>query len=288
MTNTSTLYSSFVFATGAQPDEEAGNEAGEEVPTATETTGEGDEHPTQTDTEEKQEDDNFNPQDGVDDIAEGINTMTIHRPAPTSNSGPFSLSASFPYLMYNYVAGRFHKVTIDFIVIGMAQKYYRPLVSPGGKTLQLGMVIPKCFAEQDRVQIANETATDAFNEATHKATAFETAAAGITDPLSSDDPILSNPQSVSLPFAVEEEIESWELQIFDNEDDEFAMLCSGQTGLDDDAGYDYQKFFILSVTLVGKKVRKNNPGGGIRAFGSPNRRRRAAAPRNETMVQDDE
>ena len=91
-------------------------------------------------------------------------------------------------------------------------------------------------------------------------------AAGITDPLDNEEPILSEPQEVLLPFQVEEEIVSWSADGFDNEDADFAASVNGDPDL-------YTKTFILSVNLVGKKIRKQKTTGGIRMFGSPTRNR---------------
>ena len=246
------------------------------------------------------QDDQDEDPDGVAEIEERINTMTVGtKPPAKASSQSHSLAFWFPYLMYNYIDGRHHKITVDFIVIGMSRKLFRPGVKPGGKTLQLSCELPRLFTHQGRVQMANEVVgSDRFNDSTHKATAFEQACAPITDPLAASQPIVSEPQEVTLPFAVEDEIESWEVQAFDNDDQEFAdEMAPDDWDVDVDGPAILQKYFILTVNMVGKKVRKQHVEGAIRKFGSPTRNNTRAAVNNNNnnggggggeMVTDDE
>ena len=126
-------------------------------------------------------------------------------------------------------------------------------------------MLPELLTTQNRVQLVHEDDND-FNLSSHKATAFEEVAALITDPLNGEQ-AKSNAQEVDLPIECEEEIYHWAINNFDNEDSEAAE----DLGLNPYNSDPFPKIYILTVTLHGKKVRKQNAAAVARSFGSPNR-----------------
>lgn len=194
----------------------------------------------------------------VEDIVEEFATMTVVCNKPSS--APFSMGFSFPCVMCQRVEGGRRRVSIDFLVIGMGKENHRPKVINNGKRLQLGMVAPSFFADENRLQVANEFGAG-FNARTHKATALEEVANKITENVDSEEPLIGCPQQVELPVPCEDEIDDWEMLAFDNDDVEWSCDLEAQ-----------QHFFVLSVNLVSAiKVAKKKKKGGFRALGNARR-----------------
>ena len=110
------------------------------------------------------------------------------------------------------------------------------------------------------LHVANEE----FTEDTHKATAFQEAAAQAMKNFDTDnnEPVMGTPQRIKLPFKVEEEIVSWECQAFNNNDEDFLESVENKQ----------QFFFVLSIDLQSvEKIRKSKKTGGLRLLGSPTR-----------------
>ena len=179
------------------------------------------------------------------------------------NSKPssFSTGFAFPYILYKYVEDNRRKITIDFLVLGMHRSMYRPIISSDHKSLLLGVVVPAFFTDQNRLQLAHGL-DDTFTEDTNKATAFQEVTATMTNHLDAETPLIGAPQVVRLGHEVEEEIDSWELQAFENDDPRFTNLVG-----------ENQHFFVLTVDLfIAGKVKKQRKVGGMRILGSPNAR----------------
>jgi hypothetical protein len=91
-----------------------------------------------------------------------------------------------------------------------------------------------------------------FNENTNKATAFIEVSGKIVSDLTDGEDLVVDPQCVKL-FAVEDEIAEWELQAFENPDEELGDALGAQ-----------QYFFVLSVDLIGvAKIKKAKTSGSF-------------------------
>ena len=150
-------------------------------------------------------------------------------------------------------------MAIDFLVMGMAKEDYRLKTINNGNRLQLGVVLPSFFADENRLQITNEDDTG-FNKRSHKATALEEVVNKITVDIDGEEPLLGSPQLVDLPVPCEDEIDDWELQAFNNDDSDWNELFGEQ-----------QYFFVLSVNLLSNKISKKKQKGGFRTLGSAKR-----------------
>lgn len=197
------------------------------------------------------------PPEEITNLKESFSRMTV---VGKPTKAPFSMGFSFPCIMHQCVEGGRRRVSIDFLVIGMAKENHRLKIINNGTRLQLGMVIPSFFADENRLQIANEDDTG-FNERSHKATAFEEVVNKVTANVDGEEPLLGSPQLVDLALPCQDEIDEWEMQAFNNEDFEWCDLFEAQ-----------QHFFLLSVNLVSTiKIAKKKKKGGFRALGSARR-----------------
>ena len=220
--------------------------------------------------EEVSEDENEDEQ--VDGITELLGKMSVGK-APTKK--PFSMDVAFPYFLYEYEEADEKHCSVDFLVYGLPNSAYRPKVSPGGQELQLRVIVPPFFVSDDRLFVAN----DEINENTHKATAYKMAVDSIKKKHgdgSVEQRLMGDPQSVKLPFPVEEQISCWEVQAFGNNDTDFHL------------GGVQQMVFILAVDLVAKEKRYKKKEGGIRVFTTPTTRRRNNNTNNNRRGNDDD
>jgi hypothetical protein len=193
-------------------------------------------------------------------------TMKVVTKAPAAGptSSPFNMSFFAPYILYTYIEDDDRMITIDLLVVGQAQENYRPKVVNDGQVLQLGMVIPSFFANEDRLQTAHYH-DNSFNEDTHKATALREVVAKHTD--DAEDPLIGEPMQIKLPFKVVDGIEKCELLAFDNTE-EFSKETGNQ-----------QYFFVLTIDLVGvDKVKKEKKAATFRMLGSVPAPKPAASP----------
>lgn len=193
----------------------------------------------------------------VNKLTDDLSTMAI---VSKPTSAAFGMGFTFPYILYTYIEDGKRRVSVDFLVIGMAKENFRLRVVQGGKALQLVVVIPSFFADENRLQLANEE-DQGFNKRSHKATALEEVVHKITENIDGEEPLLGSPQQVSLPVPCEEEIHDWETLAFNNEDMEWSDLFQNQ-----------QHFFVLSVDLISTiKISKKKKTGGFRSLGRPSR-----------------
>lgn len=212
--------------------------------------------------EESEPPSNFNPQEATNSSTPDLLTKEVNKMSLSTKK--YSMDVSFPYLMYDYVEDGRERVTIDFLVFGTAKKNLRPAVASGGNELHLKVVIPEIFTVQSRMLVAGAEKNVTKN--THKATAFSKLAAEVEKKHgdgSSEEPIIGNPQRVKLPFACEEEIVDWEVQVFDNDDPDFI----------DELGSEELYWFVLSIDLV-STTKAHNPKkkGTLRKFTSPSKK----------------
>jgi hypothetical protein len=172
----------------------------------------------------------------------------------------FSMDSRFPFIMYDYVSDGRRRVSVDFLVMTVPKDKIRPKMTDTGLELQVGMIVPAFFADARRLMAAN-TGDAGFTRDTHKATAFKDAALKLHDHHDSfdDDDIIGNPQRIKLPFKCEEQIVDWEVQAFENDDQELTDGLGGS-----------QFYFVLSVDLVSVvKERERRKKGGFRVVSSP-------------------
>lgn len=168
--------------------------------------------------------------DKVNDIAGGVQRMTF------SNG----MKPNYGYLMYDWLdEENQRRLTIDFLVPSLNTDMFRLRVLRGGKALHLRTVIPLSFLKPSRL-----TKASGWNvsRGSSKAVAFTEAATKVADTLENDDGvILSEPQCVKLPFAVEEHF---------REQDETGWEVLALSNPNKKLKGDGQKYFVVTVELV--------------------------------------
>ncbi|CAB9515431.1 hypothetical protein SEMRO_715_G191750.1 [Seminavis robusta] len=181
----------------------------------------------------------------------------------TTDTSTNCMEIWFPWLMYTWMAGNEHHITLDFIVLPLPESFYRPSVAEGGNQFRLSTIIPELFVGTGRVKMSNRQRDRKFNNRSAKMVAFNKSAGEVTDKLEREDPIVAdNAQVVQLPFEVESQIRRWKLETFEFENDELTQLMEGA----------HQSVFVLTVELVGvKRIAKKHSAGAMNRFGSPTR-----------------
>ena len=191
----------------------------------------------------------------IEDLAEELERLEIM-------VKQFGIDFVMPFIMYDYInEGRRH-VTVDFLVLTQNKEKFQPTVMADGNELHVGTVVPSFFQNRARIMLANKNKDKDFTSNTHKATAFEEVVRRMMTDLDWPDDLHGSTQRTKLPFPCEEDIISWEVQAFENEDDELTFSL-GQ-----------QYFFVLSVELISaEKMRKEKAAGGFVMFKSPTGKR---------------
>lgn len=85
--------------------------------------------------------------DAVDKLATGMSNMSV-----SASFQPFKMTLSFPYMIKNYYKDGRKACTVDFYVHTQDISTFRVGIAKGGKVLELGMVIPEWFGEEDRIK----------------------------------------------------------------------------------------------------------------------------------------
>ena len=217
----------------------------------------------------KAEEQEANPQEEVEETIEGVGKMKVGGVAQqAASSDPFCMNFRFPHIMHDCEAKDRKVIAIDFLVVGVHKKNLRPKVSDDGGEPHLGCAVPSFFAEDRRLELADAT----VRHDTHKMTAFRGMRQSIPAKHgdgSEEEPLIGEPQKVQLPFAVEHEIRKWEVQTFENDDEDFHQ-CMQEVP---------QHFFVLTATMLSVEKRCKKKEGNFRIFGSP---------RPDCMEEDDE
>ena len=170
----------------------------------------------------------------------------------------FGIDFVMPFIMYDYINADRRYVTCDYLVLTLNKENFSPRVSANGKELLVGTNVPSFFQDKARTMIANQSKNARFTSNTHKATAFGEVVRRMNDSLNWPDELNGAVQRTALPFPCEEDIVSWEVQAFENDDDDLTSNL-GQ-----------QYFFVLSVELVSaEKMKTSKAAGGFVLFGSP-------------------
>ena len=79
--------------------------------------------------------------------------MTIGSTALATKNA-FSMDFAFPYIMYNYEAKNHKVVTVDFLVVGMNERFLHPKVNQDGTELHVQVAVPSFSPKDDRLIIA--------------------------------------------------------------------------------------------------------------------------------------
>ena len=193
--------------------------------------------------------------DAIDEVAEELELLETEA----------SDHSTMKPLIYSWLdeSGR-QRLTLDFLVIGLAETDFTPRVSRNGMTLDLGFVVPEVFFSPKRLS----TASDGRISGSHaKHTAF-TKAVHVCKASTSYDIPLQVWQRVKLPFKVECDFVAegsnrpgYELVAFPHPNKNLRLLG--------------QALFVFTVELVSViKPRKLNPGkarkSAVRMIASPN------------------
>ena len=172
----------------------------------------------------------------------------------------FGIDFVMPFIQYDYIEENRRHVTVDFLVLTLNKDKFSPRVLADGKELHVGTTVPSFFQNKARIMLANKSKDAEFTSNTHKATAFAEVVRGMMTELEWPDDLNGSVQRTKLPFRCEEDIVSWEVQAFENEDDDLTTSL-GQ-----------QYFFVLSVELVSaEKLKTTKAAGGFVMFKSPTR-----------------
>ena len=97
-----------------------------------------------------------------------------------------------------------------------------------GKDLHVGTTVPPFFQNKARIILANKCKDAEFMRNTHKTTTFAEVVRGMMTELEWPDDLNGSVQRTNLPFRCEEDIVSWEIQAFENEDDDLTTSLGQQ------------------------------------------------------------
>ena len=194
----------------------------------------------------------------VEGVVESFGKMKVVDVERKASKEGFCMDFSFPHIVCDCEAKDRKVVTIDFLIVGMHKKCFRPKVNDAGDELHVGFVVPSFFAQDHRILLADQ----AIRHNTHKMTAFRDVRQAIIAKHgdgSDEEPLLGEPQKVQLPFIVEREIRKWEMQTFANDNEDFLQHMQ-----------EIQQFyFVLTVTMLSVEKRYKKKDGNFRLFGSP-------------------
>ena len=170
----------------------------------------------------------------------------------------FGIDFVMLFIQYDYIEENRRHVTVDFLVLTLNKDKFPPRVLADGKELHVGTTVSSFFQNKARIMLANRCKDSEFTSNTHKATVFAEVLHGMMTELEWPDDLNGSVQRTNLPFRCEEDIVSWEIQAFENEDDDLTTSL-GQ-----------QYFFVLSVELVrAEKLKTPKAAGGFVMFKSP-------------------
>ena len=162
-----------------------------------------------------------------------------------------------PFVLYDYIEEKRRRVTANFFCLRWIEKN-SPRVTSYRMELQVGTTVPTFFQNSARIILANKNKDRTFTSNTHKATAFAEVIRRINNELNYPDNLNGPVQRTKLPFRCEEEILSWEVQAFENDD----------VALTKSLGQQY--FCVISVELISsEKVKSTRASGEFVVFKSP-------------------
>jgi hypothetical protein len=184
------------------------------------------------------------------------------------------MDVSFPFMIKTYYKNGKKACTVDFYVHTQDIEMFHIAVTNGGKVLQLGMVIPEWFGEEERMK-ATKKGDNTVNENTNEVTAHEDCVQLVRKKYHGQDEVIGEPQRVVLPFQCEEEIEDKNILIF-----------FGDKEVSDGVGLQqYASVLSIDILAAEKKINKKKKGGFL-IIGSPDATN-ATAGAAETAMDDD-
>ncbi len=205
----------------------------------------------------------------AEDLTEQLSKMSV-------SSTRYSMDFKCPYIMYDYTEDDRECVSVDFLVPNQHRRFFRIKVQPGGKALELEIVVPPIFYDKHRVLYASN-GDDDININTNKVTAFAKACKaivkekgqdlhGTTGDVEDEKEIISAKQVIQLPFAVEETL--WcgiannreGFEVIPVENDDVVLFNEMREAL---------CFFILTVDMVKPEATARKPRGAMRKMVSP-------------------
>jgi len=177
---------------------------------------------------------------------------------PAKPAKMFSMELSYPYFCYDYIHKGSHYISVDLLLPTIAEIHFRPRVVSGGNALELAMIIPDFFPDSSHLMATN-AGVKKFNKNTHKVTAFQDAVQAILEHYNYEHEIVGPKQFIPLSFQVEEDIVSWECQVFENIDHDFVEYLEHK-----------QYFNVTTVELVSiVKCHAKQTPGNFCIVGSP-------------------
>jgi hypothetical protein len=192
-----------------------------------------------------------------DDLSTRMNRMSMRSNTTTAPAGTgrrWSMEYQCPWLLTEHNEGSDTMLTAEIFVPMFPRDHFIPDITNGGSTLELQTSVPRLFIDQSRVLTAN--ASTGFNENTYKAQAFRAVCEEIDAHFNMMPSIYGRPQSIPLPFQVEERIVNWEIQAYVNENDELTD------------GLGSQQFFAILTVEMRKLRTKRRTTGGFRVIGT--------------------
>ncbi|KAL7567821.1 hypothetical protein ACA910_000569 [Epithemia clementina (nom. ined.)] len=157
-----------------------------------------------------------------------LGTMSIKSPNPIQNpvksksTGPtrFDMDFKMPTMMYIYKEGDQMLVSVDMLVPGLSKSSFRPKLTPDGLELQVGIVVPTFFIQKNRLMSFNQR----LDGNSHKATSFKQTSDLVKKLYgegTKEEPIIGNPQLMTLPFPFKPAYLKWELLLFESRNKDF-------------------------------------------------------------------
>lgn len=181
--------------------------------------------------------------DGVDDVIQSINNMSVEEPVPK-----FSMDFSLPFIMKIFKEDDDEMVGIDVFVPTLPKDYFIPDIDAQGRVFVLGIRVPNFFKDENRVLAVNEGGQ--FNRNTYEAQAYKERCEEIEEHYGFASSIFGNAIRIKLPFQVEQRIVYWEIQGHENDLDNLTDDLGGQ-----------QYHFTLSAKLMKLKSKRRTHGG---------------------------
>ena len=163
----------------------------------------------------------------------------------------------------SYIQEKRRRVTADFLVlildrVTLDRKMFSPRVTSDRMEPQVGTTVPTSFQNRARIMLANKNKDRTFTSNTHTETAFAEVIRRMNNELNWPDNLIGSVQRTKLPFRCEEEILSWEVQAFENNDVDLTKSLR------------QQYFCVLSVELISsEKVKSTKASGGFVVFKYP-------------------
>ena len=167
------------------------------------------------------EEENYDEGSDLDNLAEELTRLEIM-------VEKFGIDFVMPFIQYYYIEENRRHVTVVFLVLTLNKDKFPPRVLTDRKELHVGTTVPSFFQNKVRIMLTNKCKDAEFTSNTHKATAFAEVVRGMMTELEWPDDLNDSVQQTKLPFHCEEDIVSWEVQAFENEDDDLTTSLGQQ------------------------------------------------------------